>query len=230
MAGDMDGMTREERQAFRSYVVPKPVCINKGEGHDATVLENLRRGLEENETFVVRGAGRLEASKGMEKSLERAKKFNIAIMDIPLIPDGSNMGSELMRYIVSDILLQVQTCMDTEKQEHLREKARRALEEKGMRSGPKPKERPEAFEELREKWVNWEISANKAAKQLGISHVTFRRWAREKGDRLAQRPEKRDVFDEVRKQWIAGGIPASEAAKQLGISQVAFLQRVMETP
>ena len=102
MAGDMDGMTREERQAFRSYVVPKPVCINKGEGHDAAVLENLQRGLEENETFVVRGAGRLEASKGMEKSLERAKKFNIAIMDIPLIPDGSNMGSELMRYIVSD--------------------------------------------------------------------------------------------------------------------------------
>ena len=117
--------------------------------------------------------------------------------------------------------------MDREKQEYLREKER----ENARKPGGRGKERPQEFEELREKWVNWEISANQAAKQLGISHVTFRKWAREKGDRLAQRPEKAyDNFEELRKLWAAGRIPASEAAKQLGISQVAFLQRVMETP
>ena len=231
MADDTGKITKEELHAFRSYAMHRPVCINKGGEHDRAVLQNLQKGLEKNETFVIRGAERLEARKAMEKSLGNAKKFNIAIMDIPLIHDGSNIGDEIVRYIVSDILLQVQACIDLEKQEHWREEAlkgHRPEKEKATRPGARPKERPEAFDELREKWVNWEISANKAAKQLGISHVTFRRWAREKGDRLSQRPEKRDNFDEVQKQWLAGRLPVGEAAKQLGMSRVAFLQRVME--
>ena len=227
MAGNRNCMTKEEHRAFQSYAVPEPVRVKGSGKYDSPGIRKMCKSLEENETFVIRGGGRLEHSAIGASALNGAKKFNIAIVDIPLIVDGSDTGSEMLRYMMSDILLQIQACMDREKQEYLREKER----ENARKPGGRGKERPQEFEELREKWVNWEISANQAAKQLGISHVTFRKWAREKGDRLAQRPEKAyDNFEELRKLWAAGRIPASEAAKQLGISQVAFLQRVMETP
>jgi len=39
-------------------------------------------------------------------------------------------------------------------------------------------EQPEEFAKLRELWLKGEISARSAAKQLGITHKTFLKWAR----------------------------------------------------
>lgn len=39
------------------------------------------------------------------------------------------------------------------------------------------KERPPEFYELKAQWLSGEISARKAAMQLGIHHSTFKNWA-----------------------------------------------------
>ena len=50
---------------------------------------------------------------------------------------------------------------------------------RGQKFGRPRKERRENYERLLEKWRAGEISANQAGKQLGVSHKSFLRWARE---------------------------------------------------
>ncbi len=187
MPSNIDNMTEEERRAFRAYIVPDPVCIKSHEEPDSPGLKEMRESLEENDTFVIRGAGRLESSPynttKQWKNLEHAKKFNIAIMDIPVLNSRSSSSNELMRYIVSDILLQLHACIDQGKKEYLQKKVMAGIQsakEKGVQVGRRPKKRPAEFEALKKKWERREISSNKAAEQLGISSMTFLRWAREK--------------------------------------------------
>ena len=184
---NIDSMTEEERRAFRAYVVPDPICLKNHGEQDLSVSLGMRKSLEENDTYVIRGAGRLESSSykatKQGKSLRDAKKFNIAILDIPVFNSRSGSSNELLRYIMSDILLQLQACMDRGKTEYLHEKLTESLriaKEKGTRLGRRPKERHTAFfEAIRAKWEAGEFSGREAARQLGIAHSTFRRWVKE---------------------------------------------------
>jgi len=47
---------------------------------------------------------------------------------------------------------------------------------RGSKFGRKPLERLALLDSIREQWQEGEISAREAAKQLGISHVTFLAW------------------------------------------------------
>ena len=190
MSSSIDNMTEDERRAFRAYVVPDPVCIKSHGGEDSPEAREVLESLEENDTFLIRGAGRLENSdfKGTRqwKSLEHAKRFNVAITDIPVLNSRSGPGNEILRYIVSDILLQLQACIDQGKQEYFQQKivtGIRLAQEKGTKVGRKPMERPPEFAGLKEEWSRGKISARQAAKEMGIAHLTFLRWAREDGGR-----------------------------------------------
>ena len=186
MSSNIDSMTEEERHAFRAYIVPDPVCIKSHEEKDSSVSRKMKESFEANDTFVIRGAGRLESSPYSAtkhwKNLEHAKKFNIAIMDIPVLNSRSSSSNELMRYIVSDILLQLHACIDQGKKEYLQNKVMEGIQnarKKGVQVGRRPKKRPEEFDALKEEWARGEISSYKAAERLGVSHMTFLRWARE---------------------------------------------------
>ena len=50
---------------------------------------------------------------------------------------------------------------------------------RGVQFGRKPMEPPAEFEHYRWQWSHGKISANQAAKRLGIGRNTFLRWARE---------------------------------------------------
>ena len=54
-----------------------------------------------------------------------------------------------------------------------------AAKARGQKFGRSRKERGENYERLLEKWRAGEISANQVGKQLGVSHKSFLRWARE---------------------------------------------------
>ena len=187
MSSNIDSMTEEERRAFRAYVVPDPVCLKNHGEQDPSASLGMRKSLEENDTYVIRGAGRLESSSykatKQGKSFRDAKKFNIAILDIPVFNSRSGSSNELLRYIMSDILLQLQACMDRGKTEYLHDKLTESLriaKEKGTRLGRKPKERPAAFfDAIRARWEAGEFSGREAARQLGISHSTFRKWVQD---------------------------------------------------
>ena len=55
-----------------------------------------------------------------------------------------------------------------------------AAKEKGIRFGRRPMKKPDEFESLARKWKEGGISANRAAKLLGVSNHTFTRWVNEK--------------------------------------------------
>ena len=186
MSGREYSMTEEERHAFRAYVVPDPVCVESHGDPDMSVSRKMREKLEANDTFIIRGMDRLEHSADRNSKkwevAANAKKFNIAILDIPVLNSRSGTSNELMRYIISDIMLQIHACIDRGKREYIQKKVAngiRAAKEKGIKVGRRPKERPAEFEPLKEEWAKGEISSYKAAEKLGISHMTFLRWARE---------------------------------------------------
>ena len=172
MSGREYSMTEEERHAFRAYVVPDPVCVESHGDPDMSVSRKMREKLEAN---ADRNSPKWEVAAN-------AKKFNIAILDIPVLNSRSGTSNELMRYIISDIMLQIHACIDRGKREYIQKKVAngiRAAKEKGIKVGRRPKERPAEFEPLKEEWAKGEISSYKAAEKLGISHMTFLRWARE---------------------------------------------------
>ena len=143
----------------------------------------VRERLAANDTFVIRGTDRLGATQRQRAVARDAKKFNIAILDIPVLNARSGVSDELMRYIVSDVLLQLQACIDRGKMEYLSRQVTegiRAAREEGVRVGRRPKERPPAFDAAYEAWAAGKLSGRQAARQLGVSHATFQRWAREK--------------------------------------------------
>ena len=55
----------------------------------------------------------------------------------------------------------------------------KTAKEKGVMPGPKRMEQPAQFMHYKEEWEKNEISAREASRMLGISHMTFLRWARE---------------------------------------------------
>lgn len=179
-------MTEEERQAFRAYVVPDPICVESRGNRDTRVSQAMREKLETNDTFIIHGMGRLEYStaKNPKKRelAESAKKFNIAILDVPVLNSRFGVGNELMRYIISDIMLQLNACIDRGKKEYLQQRVVngiRAAKAKGIKVGRRPKERPAEFKHLKEEWKRGEVSSRDAAKTLGVSRATFLRWVRD---------------------------------------------------
>ena len=54
-----------------------------------------------------------------------------------------------------------------------------AAKAKGVKFGRRPMERPPELETVHNKWKEGQLSARKAALQLGITHRTFLAWATE---------------------------------------------------
>ena len=182
MPRDRYRMTEEERRAFRAYVAPEPDCIH---GQDRAASRQMQEALEAQDTFVIRGSDRLNtAIRGRKRdAVARAKKFNIAILDIPVLNSRSGTSEELMRYVISDILLQLHACIDKGKAEYLHRRVTdgiRDAKEKGTRVGRRPIEKPPGFEAARREWEAGTLSSRKAAERLGVSHATFLKWAKER--------------------------------------------------
>lgn len=107
----------------------------------------------------------------------------------------------------------------------------------GTHDGPANKIEPQEiknsqqFESTLNKWRIGEITACKAAGSLGISHVTFLIWARERDKqdgiitkvRLGQKPLKKpENYEFVYSEWLQGNLTYNQAANKLGVSKSTF--------
>lgn len=113
--------------------------------------------------------------------LTKERRIAIVVLDMPLLNTGD--GKDLTGELISDIVLQLLSYVAQTEREFIHQRQAEGIADakaRGVRFGRKPMERPERYEALKEEWRAQKITARAAARQLGINHTTFLRWANEK--------------------------------------------------
>ena len=179
----------EQRQliAMREFGIPeKIIYMDKQSGKDfeRQNYKRMTRKLKKGDTLIVKSIDRL--GRNYDEILEqwrvitKEKQVDIVVLDMPLLDTRRNR--DLTGTLIADIVLQLLSYVAQTEREFIRQRQAEgiaAAKQNGVHFGRKPIERPEPFHALRMQWINHEISARMAAKQLKITHSTFLRWARE---------------------------------------------------
>ena len=180
----------EQRQmiALQEFGIDtKRIYMDKQSGKDfeRANYKKLLRKVKRGDTLVVKSIDRL--GRNYDEILEqwriitKEKQVAIVVLDMPLLDTRQNR--DLTGTLIADIVLQLLSYVAQTEREFIRQRQAEGIaiaKEKGVRFGRKAMDRPEAYLALKDQWKEKQISARAAAKQLGITHSTFLRWANEK--------------------------------------------------
>ncbi|WP_294153319.1 recombinase family protein [uncultured Selenomonas sp.] len=176
-----------QMQAMREAgVAEKDVYIDRQSGKDFSrpAYQRLRRRLSAGDTLIVKSIDRLGRNYAAVveewRYLTQEKGGAIVVLDLPIL--DTRRSCDLTGRLIADIVLALLSYVAQTEREFCRQRQREgiaAAKARGVRFGRPPKERPEAYEALREAWARGDVSAREAARRLGITHRTFLRWTRE---------------------------------------------------
>ena len=184
---------REDRQviAMREAGVPeKNIYMDKQSGKDfeRKGYQRMVKKLKPDDTLFVKSIDRL--GRNYDEILEqwriitKEKRAAIVVLDMPLL--DTRQGHDLTGTLIADIVLQLLSYVAQTEREFIRQRQAEgiaAAKEKGVRFGRTPMEQPPEYMEVYETWSKGELSARAAARNLGISHQTFLKWAKNNGRR-----------------------------------------------
>ncbi|MCC8104940.1 MAG: recombinase family protein [Clostridiales bacterium] len=181
--------------AMREYGVPEENIFSdwgfSGKDFNRPAYKEMIAKLKAGDTLVIKSVDRL--GRNYDEIIDewrlitRTKDVAIVVLDMPLL--NTTRGIEgVTAKLISAIFLEVLCCfaqLEREKTHERQKEGIAAARARGVRFGAPPKERSQEFFTLMEKYRAGEISARRAAEQLGIAHSTFRRWVAEKGSKEA---------------------------------------------
>ena len=183
--------TREQNEArqvvaLREFGVPDDhIFMDKQSGKDFNrpAYCQLLAALSPGDTIVIKSIDRL--GRNYNEILEqwriitKEKSAAIVVLDMPLL-DTRN-SRDLTGTLIADIVLQLLSYVAETERSFIRQRQAEgiaAAKARGQRFGRKPMEIPKQFKELYGLWQRGEISAATGGKLLGVSHVTFLKWAK----------------------------------------------------
>ena len=161
------------------------IFVEKQSGKDFNrpQYKRLLRNLKAGDTLVIKSIDRL--GRNYDEIIEqwriitKEKQAAIIVLDMPLL--DTRQGRDLAGTLITDIVLQLLSYVaQTEREFIKRHQAEgiAAAKARGVRFGPRPKERPEEYEQCCIAWQSGMMTAREAARQLQVSHNTFLRWVR----------------------------------------------------
>lgn len=176
----------EDRQvlAMEEQGIPKKnVFMDKQSGKDfeRPQYKRLLRKLKRGDVLYIKSIDRL--GRNYTEILEqwavitKEKKVDIVVIDMPLL-DTRDKGRDLTGMFVADLVLQILSYVAETERDFIKKRQAEgiaAAKAKGVKFGPKKKEMPENFEQVKAKWEKGEISAREAGKILNVSYSTFYR-------------------------------------------------------
>lgn len=183
----------EERQiiALREYgVQDRYIFMDKQSGKDfeRPQYKRMVKKLKPGDLLYVLSIDRLGRNyadvQQQWRVLTKEKKVDICVLDMPLL--DTRQGRDLTGTLIADIVLQLLSYVAQTERELIRRRQAEgiaAARARGVRFGAAPLPRPEGLRGRVEAWSRGEISARKAAGELGVSHTTFLRWAKEEKGR-----------------------------------------------
>ena len=179
----------EARQlaAMRKFgVAEENIIIEKLSGKDfqRPRYQQLVKQLNPEDVLVVKSIDRL--GRNYNEILEqwsiitKKRQAAIVVLDMPLL--DTRQGRDLTGTLIADIVLQLLSYVAQTERENIRQRQAEGIalaKANGIRVGRDRMKMPREFDSLAEQWSAGLISARKAASQLGISHHTFLKCARE---------------------------------------------------
>ena len=183
--------TREQNEArqvdaLREFGVPDDhVFMDKQSGKDfqRPAYQEMLSILSPGDVLVVKSIDRLGRNYNdileQWRLITKEKNAAIVVLDMPLL-DTRN-SRDLTGTLIADIVLQLLSYVAETERAFIRQRQAEgiaAAKARGQRFGRKPMEIPEQFQSLFLSWLRGEISAATGGKLLGVSHVTFLKWAK----------------------------------------------------
>ena len=177
----------EDRQkiAMREFGISDGfVFMDKQSGKDfeRPGFKRLMRKIKPGDTLVIKSIDRLgrnyEEILDQWRFLTKDKQVAIVVLDMPLL--DTRQGRDLTGTLIADIVLQLLSYVAQTEREFIRQRQAEgiaAAKARGVKFGRKPMEKPLNFPSICLEWKSGHLSARAAAKQLGISHRTFIKWA-----------------------------------------------------
>lgn len=179
----------EARQiiAMQTFGIPSD-CIfvdrQSGKDFNRKHYKRLLRKVRAGDTIVVKSIDRFGRDYGeildQWRYLNREKQVGVVVLDMPLL--DTRKSRDLTGTLISDIVLQLLSYVAQTEREFIRQRQQEgiaAAKSRGVRFGRPPKEKPEMYDYVLGQWARSEISGREAAKQLGVTHKTFLKWANE---------------------------------------------------
>jgi len=182
--------TREQNEsrqfvAMREFgIEDNNIFLDKQSGKDfkRPAYRQLLTKLKPGDTLVIKSIDRLgrdyneipEQWRIITKDIGAA----IVVLDLPLL-DTRQRERDLTGILIADLVLQILSYVAQAEREMIRQRQAEGIavaQAKGIKFGRKPIKRPKEYWMLKDMWTAGEISARKAAKELGITHKTFLKW------------------------------------------------------
>ena len=179
----------EDRQmiAMQDWGVPNNhIYVDKqsGKDFDRPAYKRLLHKLKSDDTLVIKSIDRLgrNYSEIIEqwRLITKEKQAAIVVLDMPLLDTRND--KDLMGTVISEMMLQLLSYVAQTEREFIHQRQAEgiaAAKARGIKFGRVPMIRPINFDSLRKSWLQGNISARTAARQLHISHSTFLRWCKE---------------------------------------------------
>ena len=185
--------TREQNEArqliaLRDFgITEECIFMDKQSGKDfnRAAYGQLLAQLHPGDVLVVKSIDRLGRNYNdileQWRLITKEKQAAIVVLDMPLL-DTRN-SRDLTGTLIADIVLQLLSYVAETERQFIRQRQAEgiaAAKARGVRFGRRPMERPPQFTELYNRWERGEISAATGGKLIGVSHVTFLKWAKER--------------------------------------------------
>lgn len=163
----------------------KQIYLDKqsGKDFDRPQYRKLMRKLKCDDTLVVKSIDRLGRNYDeilvQWRTITKQKKAAIVVLDMPLLDTRQNR--DLTGTLIADIVLQLLSYVAQTEREFIKQRQKEgiaAAKARGVQFGRAPMERPPEYRILRTMWLQGEISAREAGRQLHVTHKTFLRWVK----------------------------------------------------
>ena len=176
----------EERQmiAMQDFgVEKKQIYLDKQSGKDfeRPQYQKLMRRIKSGDTLVIKSIDRLGRNYDeilvQWRSITKQKKAAIVVLDMPLLDTRQNR--DLTGTLIADIVLQLLSYVAQTEREFIKQRQKEgiaAAKARGVKFGRAPLKKPAEFDQLQSLWLQGEVSAREAGRQLNVTHKTFLRW------------------------------------------------------
>ncbi len=155
-----------------------------GKDFERPQYRKLIKRLKPGDTLVIKSIDRLGRNYDeilkQWRVITKDKETSIVVLDMPLL--DTRQGRDLTGTLISDIVLQLLSYVAQTEREFIRQRQAEgiaAAKARGEHLGRRPKEKPEGYRTLYEKWKSGKISGRMAAEELHVSHKTFLKWVHE---------------------------------------------------
>ncbi len=168
----------------------KNIFVDKqsGKDFDRTQYRRLIRRLRDGDLLVVKSIDRLgrNYSEILEqwRIITKERRAAIVVLDMPLL--DTRKTNDLTDTLIADIVLQLLSYIAETEREFIRQRQAEgiaAAKLRGVKFGRPEKEKPSEFPAVFLAWQRGKLSARAAAKHLGVTHRTFKKWAAQYGEK-----------------------------------------------